>query len=202
MVTKSNFGTFSLADSSGNYFLRPDRIMAAFYVNPSKLPKADEKELLKLKNELNGDLLSIRQLKETENKLNFNFTRISSKIALLTESSKTEEDVEGGVKAEEGESRYHHSEIELSSSQASTSKDGDIKNIPTSSLTVQLDDDLDGDVRKALIVSNLKSSDSQGSLKTKKKKPRASPVNLSLDLGPPPAQLLKGLKASKRTDVL
>jgi hypothetical protein len=36
MVSKSTFATFSLATSSQSYFLRPDRILAAYHLDHSK----------------------------------------------------------------------------------------------------------------------------------------------------------------------
>jgi len=42
VVSKATFAALSLADEAGNYFLRPDRIMGMFIVDPSHPPSGYE----------------------------------------------------------------------------------------------------------------------------------------------------------------
>jgi hypothetical protein len=40
VVTKSDFAAFSLPHVDGNYFLRPDRILGVFYIDPNNQPRS------------------------------------------------------------------------------------------------------------------------------------------------------------------
>jgi hypothetical protein len=55
MVTKTTFNTFSLSHPDGNYFLRPDRIMGAFFVDRSSPPDSNANSEAELNSEIADD---------------------------------------------------------------------------------------------------------------------------------------------------
>mmetsp|Transcript_30159 Transcript_30159/g.38907 ORF Transcript_30159/g.38907 Transcript_30159/m.38907 type:complete len:179 (+) Transcript_30159:213-749(+) len=84
MVSKSIFRDLSLEHHNGNYFLRPDRILGAFYVDPKRLPVLDTLELVsEVTVEKNRENQVFEKLRDAENKHHNNATRVDTSIASL-----------------------------------------------------------------------------------------------------------------------
>jgi hypothetical protein len=64
MVTKTTFSTFSLSHPDGNYFLRPDRVMGAFFVDRNSPPDTNANSEAELNREIADDEESSKHLME------------------------------------------------------------------------------------------------------------------------------------------
>jgi len=81
MVAKSTFEAFSMAQNERSYFLRPDRVLGGFYVNPKKPPILTAESNVYIQTEKQNDLLEIAKLERAEFKLRKNATRVEASIA-------------------------------------------------------------------------------------------------------------------------
>jgi hypothetical protein len=87
MVSKSCFNTFSLEHSSGSFFLRPDRILGCFYVNPNKLPLlTTELDWSEYENERQVERSVVGTLSRYEAMHQTNVTRIDTELDSLWQS--------------------------------------------------------------------------------------------------------------------
>jgi hypothetical protein len=80
VFTKSAFQKFSLPHYDGNYFLRPDRILAAFVVDHNNLPKMSNSILRLLDNEIQYDQISVERLNDLEAVNKFNTMRVNKAV--------------------------------------------------------------------------------------------------------------------------
>lgn len=86
MISKSTFEEFSLPHHNGSYFLRPDRILAAFRVDHSIKLTLSTDSIDILTNEKLKEIEMIDILKKSEDSNQFNITRIDITLATLWKS--------------------------------------------------------------------------------------------------------------------
>jgi hypothetical protein len=132
MFSKSTFVDYSLRHENGNYFLRPDRIFAAFHVDPSNLPIMSGEAFKEMKVERHREHQVMEKLKAAEMKHQENAQRIEKEVAsiwrLISELRDDDGDVEedhmntnSGNDKDSLVDNSHFGDIELSSVNQSSS---------------------------------------------------------------------------------
>jgi hypothetical protein len=87
MISKSTFTELSLEHGVGNYFLRPDRILGCFLVDPRNPPLIESIEIAsELDVEKNREQQACEKLQAAENKLKGNVDRIDIALATMHRS--------------------------------------------------------------------------------------------------------------------
>eukprot|EP00615_Pteridomonas_danica_P000813 CAMPEP_0114340390 /NCGR_PEP_ID=MMETSP0101-20121206/8348_1 /TAXON_ID=38822 ORGANISM="Pteridomonas danica, Strain PT" /NCGR_SAMPLE_ID=MMETSP0101 /ASSEMBLY_ACC=CAM_ASM_000211 /LENGTH=520 /DNA_ID=CAMNT_0001473643 /DNA_START=2727 /DNA_END=4289 /DNA_ORIENTATION=- len=87
MFSKSLFEQFSLASSDGSYYLRPDRILGCFYVDPHNLPQITTTSMKLLDNEMIHDRWSVEKIKDLNLLRLKNSLRIDKALSKLSENT-------------------------------------------------------------------------------------------------------------------
>jgi len=83
VVTKPTFSGFSLESGDGSYFLRRDRILGVFEVDPERPPELSEEADAKLEVEITNEQLAWSTFELAESKSKANIQRIDKAITTL-----------------------------------------------------------------------------------------------------------------------